>query len=95
MNVDGWQPGQPITVDDSAFGYPIRSLSPSPRRLLRPGVLNKYETFHRADGKVVKLTWIRAKASTEFFPATSLQPRKILIPSDKKEWLNSPIAITL
>ena len=21
MNVDGWQPGQPITVDDSAFGY--------------------------------------------------------------------------
>ena len=56
MNVDGWQPGQPVTVDNAAFGYPIRSLSAVP-----PGdyfvqaVLNKYETFHRADGKTVKL----------------------------------------
>src|SRR5580698_9591382 len=30
MNVDAWQPGQPVTVDNGAFGYPIRSLSAVP-----------------------------------------------------------------
>src|SRR5277367_4698665 len=32
MDVDGMQPGQETTVDDHAFGYPIRSLSE-----LKPG----------------------------------------------------------
>jgi hypothetical protein len=55
-NVDGWQPGQPVTVDNSAFGYPIRSLAQVPvGDYFVQAVLNKYETFHRADGKVVKL----------------------------------------
>jgi len=56
MNVDGWQPDQPVTVDNSAFGYPIRSLKDVPAGdYFVQAVLNKYETFHRADGKVVKL----------------------------------------
>jgi Putative esterase len=56
VTVDGWQPGQPTIVDAAAQGYPIRSLKDVP-----PGdytvqvVLNKYETFHRSDGKTVKL----------------------------------------
>jgi len=56
INVDGLKPGQPLTLDDKAFGYPIRSLKDVP-----PGdyyvqaLLNKYEIFHRADGKTIKL----------------------------------------
>jgi hypothetical protein len=56
VTVDGWQPDRPQIVDSTAWGYPIRSLKDVP-----PGdyfvqaVLNKYETFHRADGKTIKL----------------------------------------
>src|SRR5580698_9955281 len=57
VTVDGWKPGQSVTVDDSAAGYPVRKLSQVP-----PGdytvqaVLDVYETFHRADGKTIKLS---------------------------------------
>src|SRR5487761_293961 len=56
VTVDGWKPGQPLTIGDSAKGYPRASLKDVP-----PGdytiqaVLNIYETFHRSDGKTVKL----------------------------------------
>ena len=54
--VDGWKPGTPLSITDEATGYPIAKLSQVP-----PGdytvqaVLNVYQTFHRADGTVVKL----------------------------------------
>lgn len=56
VTVDGLKPGQDVIVDSHAFGWPARSLD-----TLKPGdyivqaVLNRYETFHRADGSVVKL----------------------------------------
>ena len=56
IDVDGWKPGTPATIDASAIGHPLRSL-----RELAPGayrvqaVLNVYETFHRADGHTVKM----------------------------------------
>ena len=56
VDVDQLQPGQSATIDDSAFGYPVRYLHDVP-----PGeyfvqvVLHRYETFHRADGHTVKL----------------------------------------
>ncbi len=56
MTVDGWKPGQPAVVDASASGYPIRNLKDvPPGDYTAQAVLNKYETFHRADGKTVKL----------------------------------------
>ncbi len=56
VTVDGWKPGQPQVVDSSAWGYPIPSLkSVPPGDYYVQAVLNKYETFHRADGKTVKL----------------------------------------
>src|ERR1700691_5541266 len=56
VTVDGWQPGQPTSVDESASGYPIHSLKDvSAGDYIVQAVLNKYETFHRADGKTVKL----------------------------------------
>jgi len=56
VTVDGWKPGEPLILGDTADGYPRASLKDVP-----PGaytiqaVLNVYETFHRADGKTIKL----------------------------------------
>ena len=56
VTVDGLKPGQPVIIDEKAWGYPIRSLKDvPPGEYTVQAVLNKYETFHRADGKVVKL----------------------------------------
>jgi Putative esterase len=56
LTVDGMKPGATATIDAKAFGWPLHSLS-----LLPDGdytvqaVLNRYETFHLADGRVLKL----------------------------------------
>jgi hypothetical protein len=56
LTVDGWQPGQPAVVDSTAWGYPVRSLKDVPAGdYFVQVVLNKYETFHRGDGKIVKM----------------------------------------
>ena len=56
LNVEGWEPGQPALVDSTAWGYPIRSLnSVPPGEYTVQAVLNRYETFHRGDGKTVKM----------------------------------------
>ncbi len=56
LTVDGWQPGQAAVVDATAWGYPIRSLKDVPAgEYTVQAVLSKYETFHRTDGKIVKL----------------------------------------
>lgn len=56
ITVDGWKPGQTQIVDASAFGYPVRSLKDVPAgAYTMQAVLNRYTTFHRADGKTVKL----------------------------------------
>ena len=56
VNVDGWQPGNATIVDAGAWGYPIPSLRDvPPGQYTVQAVLNKYETFHRSDGKTVKM----------------------------------------
>jgi Putative esterase len=56
LTVDGWKPGEPAKFDETARGYPIRSLKDLPAGdYFVQVVLNKYETFHRSDGKTVKL----------------------------------------
>jgi len=62
LDLDGMKPGEPVVLDDAAFGYPVRYLHDVP-----PGeyfvqvVLHKYETFHRADGYTVKLPMDRGE----------------------------------
>ena len=62
IDVDGLAPGQDAVIDETALGYPLESL-----RLVPPGkyrvqaLLHKYETFHRADGHVVKLPMDRGE----------------------------------
>ena len=54
--VDGWKPGTPMTITDEAAGYPIAKLSQvPPGDYLVQAVLNRYQTFRRADGHTVKL----------------------------------------
>ena len=56
LTVEVWRHDQPMTVDASAWGYPIRSLKDvPPGEYTVQAVLNRYETFHRADGKTIKL----------------------------------------
>ncbi len=56
LTIDSAKPGSVVTVDNSAASYPRQHLSDVP-----PGtytvqaVLNLYETFHRSDGRVLKL----------------------------------------
>ena len=56
IDVESWLPGKPRTVDARAPGYPVARLTdlPAGRYRVQP-LLNRYETFRRADGHVVKL----------------------------------------
>ncbi|HJR62233.1 MAG TPA: hypothetical protein VJ803_00925 [Gemmatimonadaceae bacterium] len=56
IDVDALAPGREAVVDEGAFGYPLRSLSALPAGRYRvQALLNRYETFRRSDGHVVKL----------------------------------------
>ena len=56
MNVDGLAPGKAAVVDDQAFGWPAAHLSALPAgEYFVQAVLNRYETFHLADGRTLKL----------------------------------------
>jgi hypothetical protein len=62
IDVSGLAPGQPATVDASAFGYPVSSLARvKPGAYYVQAVLHRYETFHRADGHTVKLPMDRGE----------------------------------
>jgi len=57
VTVDGLKPGQSVTVGDSAAGYPVRKLSEVPAGdYTVQAVLDVYQTFHRGDGKTIKLS---------------------------------------
>jgi hypothetical protein len=56
VNVDGLAAGQAAVLDDAAFGWPARRLSQLPAGdYFVQAVLNRYESFHLADGRVLKL----------------------------------------
>lgn len=62
VDVEGWAPGESRTVDASAFGYPIQSLTDLPEgEYYVQALLHKYETFNRADGKTVKMPMDRGE----------------------------------
>ncbi len=62
IDVEGLAPGQPVIFDASTFGYPLASLADVPAgEYWVQAVLHRYETFHRADGHVVKLPMDRGE----------------------------------
>jgi hypothetical protein len=56
LNVDALAPGHAVILDDHAFGWPAARLSSLPAgEYLVQAVLNRYESFHLADGRSLKL----------------------------------------
>lgn len=56
MNVEGWLPGNPVTFDPGAPGFPLAGLSDVPAgTYYAQALLNRYKDFHLANGKVVSL----------------------------------------
>ena len=62
IDVDGLKPGESATIDSSAFGYPLQSISEIPAgEYWVQALLHVYETFHRSDGHTVKLPMDRGE----------------------------------
>jgi hypothetical protein len=62
MDVEAWRPGEAVTLDGTAFGYPVRSIDDLPAGPYQvQALIHRYETFHRADGHVVKLPMDRGE----------------------------------
>ena len=62
VDVEGLAPGTAASIDASALGYPINSLAALPAgSYIVQALLHRYETFHRADGKTVKLPMDRGE----------------------------------
>jgi hypothetical protein len=56
LNVEGLAPGTEIVLADNAFGWPAAHLSAIPSGdYFVQAVLNRYESFHLADGRVLRL----------------------------------------
>jgi hypothetical protein len=56
VDVDGMKPGQEVSVDETAFGFPIRHVKDiPPGEYYVQGLINRYETFHLKTGHTVKL----------------------------------------
>ncbi|HET7113651.1 MAG TPA: hypothetical protein VFI57_08410 [Pyrinomonadaceae bacterium] len=94
VNVDAWKPGQAMVVDQSAFGYPRRSLADVPAgEYWVQALLHRYETFHRSDGHTVKLPMDRGEGQQWSRAPGNLYstPQKIRIDAASQ----TPIAITL
>ena len=62
VDVDGLKPGQNIIIDDKVLGWPARSLKDiSAGDYWVQAMLSRYETFHRADGHIVKMPMDRGE----------------------------------
>ena len=88
IDVDGLAPGAEAVIDASAFGYPLRSLAELPRgEYFVQALLHRYETFHRADGHVVKLPMDRGEGQQwNSAPGNLISaPRRIVLDPAKAE----------
>ena len=62
IDVDSLAPGTEAVIDWEVFGFPLESVSQiPPGRYHVQAVLHKYETFHLANGKTVKLPMDRGE----------------------------------
>ena len=56
VDVDGLTPGAPVVIDERVAGWPARSLRDIPAGdYYVQAMINRYETFHRGDGRTVKM----------------------------------------
>jgi hypothetical protein len=56
INIENMNAGEQAIIDASVFGYPLKSIGQIPAGYYWiQGLLNKYETFHLSDGRVLSL----------------------------------------
>lgn len=83
IDADGLKPGKEILIDGSAPGFPLASLNQvPPGEYTVQALLHRYETFHRADGHVVKLPMDRGEGQQWNRAPGNLysMPKKLTIP---------------
>lgn len=88
IDVDGLEPEERIIIDESVLGYPLKSISEiPPRKYWVQALLHVYETFHRADGHVVKLPMDRGEGQKWRIAPGNLvsTPKEIYIDPQKNE----------
>jgi len=88
IDVEGMRPGEEKFFDASVLGYPVESLAQiAPGAYHVQALLHKYETFRRADGRVVKLPMDRGEGQQWNRAPGNLYstPRKIWLDPGKGE----------
>jgi hypothetical protein len=93
MDVDAMTPARPVTLDASASGFPVRSLNDVPAGdYFVQAVLHRYETFRRADGRILKLPMDRGEGQHWNLAPGNLYstPRKVSLGT-----AGDPVAIEL
>jgi len=88
IDVDGLLPGAEAVIDGTAFGYPLKSIAEIPAgEYYVQGLLNRYETFHRSDGRTVKLPPDKGEGQRWNAKPGNLYsaPRKIVIDPAKSD----------
>ncbi len=91
MDVDRLKPGEIAVVDRSFFGYPLPSISEIPAgEYWIQALFHRYETFHRADGHIVKLPMDRGEGQRWNRAPGNLYsiPQKLRIDPQKDEMIN-------
>jgi hypothetical protein len=97
VTLDGATPGSVVTVDNGATGYPRLRLSDVPPGKYRvQAFLNLYETFHMADGRVIKLAPDRGEGQHWNIAPGNLysKPFEIAIGANGKPESDVDIALT-
>ncbi|MCH8852105.1 MAG: hypothetical protein IID41_05570 [Planctomycetes bacterium] len=88
IDVNGLKPEVDAVFDGTVLGFPLRSLDQVPAgEYWVQGLLHRYETFHRADGHVVKLPMDRGEGQHWNRAPGNLYstPRKVRIDPSKDE----------
>jgi len=88
IDVDGLKPEQVAVFDKSVFGYPVKSIAEIPAgEYWVQALLNRYETFRRADGHTVKLPMDKGEGQQWNKKPGNLYsaPRKIFLDPKKDE----------
>ncbi len=94
VDAEGLKPGSSAVVDASALGYPVESLGAVPAgEYVVQALLHRYETFHRADGHVVKMPMDRGEGQHWNIAPGNLYstPRKVRVDPASAE----PIRVVL
>ncbi len=94
-DVDGWEAGEAERVDALAYGYPIESLTEVPAGTYYvQALLNRYDTFRRADGHQVKMPADRGEGQQWNRKPGNLYSTPVRIDFDPKNAAAIPLELT-